>query len=135
MSTWRSAFPAGVLALACAVVAIATTPAAKPLPTATPAVVPARLLGDLTVGTNVAGWRVTAIGGEDDGGIRIELARDDVRFAISVVELGLRDETPFVATERHAIYYGHVIPADARVPDNAVRATTANIERRVRAAE
>ncbi len=131
----RAAIPAAAVALACFVVAIALAPDPPPTSRRPSPVVPSHLFQDIAVGTTVAGWRVTAISAEADGGVRIEFARDDVRFAVSVIELGTRDEPPYLTTERHAIYYGHAIPADAHIPDNAVRAVTANVERRVRAGE
>ena len=81
------------------------------------------------------GWTVQAIDGPHEGMVRVDLGRDDVRFALMVAAKDARPEAPPVATERYAIFYGHVHPPGTSLPDNTIRATTHALARRIRAHE
>lgn len=93
------------------------------------------LLGGLTVGERIMGWTVQALDGPHDGLLRIDLQRDQVRFALMVAPKGARPEAPPVATERYAIFYGHVHPPGTALPEGTIRATTNALARRLRANE
>ena len=126
------ALPSAAIAIVCAIAAVhahATRPATQEDPVAAP---PPRseALG-LHVGDRIAGWKVRALAGSPDSELRIDLERDDVRFAITVTPLGARPENPPTQSQRHAIYYGHAQPKGTRVPEGAVRAITADIARRL----
>lgn len=90
------------------------------------------LLGGLREGERIMGWTVTALDGPTEGLLRIDLARDDVRFALTVAAKGTRAESSLVETERHAIFYGHVHPPEVSLPDGTIRATTHALARRIR---
>jgi len=90
------------------------------------------LLGGLAVGERLVGWTVQALDGPTDGVVRIDLGRDDVRFALMVSVVGSRPEPPPVRTERYAIYYGHAHPPDIALPAGTIRATTHALARRLR---
>ncbi|MCA9704587.1 MAG: hypothetical protein KDK70_01920 [Myxococcales bacterium] len=93
------------------------------------------LLGGLTVGDRIMGWTVQALDGPTEGVLRIDLGRDQVRFALMVDAVGARPEPPPVRTERYAIFYGHVQPPDTALPEGTIRATTHALARRLRAHE
>jgi hypothetical protein len=93
------------------------------------------LLGELAVGERLMGWTVQAVDGPRDGVLRIDLARDDVRFALMVAKKGTRAEAAPVETERYLVYYGHVHPPETTLPDGTIRATTHALARRIRAHE
>ncbi len=93
------------------------------------------LLGGLAVGERLMGWTVEALDGPHEGLLRIDLARDDVRFALMVAAKGTRAEAAPVETERYVIFYGHVHPPDTSLPDGTIRATTNALARRIRANE
>lgn len=93
------------------------------------------LLGGLREGERLMGWTVQALDGPHDGMLRIDLARDDVRFALMVVATGRRAESPPLSTERYAIFYGHAHPPEVTLPDGTIRATTHALARRIRANE
>jgi len=133
MTSIAKAIPAAVVAFACAIGAVyaesarVETEDGASLSVASPS---ASALG-LHVGDLIAGWRVVAIAGAPDSELRIDVARDDMRFAVTVVPMGARPENPPMQTRTHAIYYGHALPAEARIPDGAVRAILADIVRRL----
>ena len=125
------ALPAAVVALACTVLAVQAELArarTEPPPATSLQRVDALAL---EVGQRIAGWKVIALAGSLDGELRIDLARDDVRFAVIVTPMGARPENPPVQTDTHAIYYGHAQPSGTRVPEGAVRAITSDIARRL----
>lgn len=93
------------------------------------------LLGGLTVGERLMGWTVHAIDGPHDGMLRVDLGRDDTRFALMVAAKGTRPEAAPVETARYVIFYGHVHPPDTSLPDGTIRATTHALARRIRANE
>ncbi|MEM9463032.1 MAG: hypothetical protein AAGF11_53315 [Myxococcota bacterium] len=97
---------------------------------------PARaLLGGLAAGDALVGWTVEALDGPTEGVVRVDLRRDDVRFALMVAARGSRSERPPVQTERYAIFYGHVRPTEITLPAGTIRATTHALARRVQAHE
>jgi hypothetical protein len=93
------------------------------------------LLGGLEIGERIAGWEVLGFDGPREDAVRIELGRDQQRFAIMVARLGVRPELPPVTTERYAVYYGHAHPPETRIPDGAIRAVTHAFGRRIRGTE
>jgi hypothetical protein len=93
------------------------------------------LLGELAVGERLMGWTVQAVDGPREGLLRIDVARDDVRFALLVARKGTRAEAAPVETQRYVIFYGHVHPPKTVLPDGTIRATTNALARRIRAAE
>lgn len=93
------------------------------------------LLGDLAVGERLMGWTVEALDGPHEGLLRIDLARDDVRYALLVAKKGTRAEAAPVETEQYVIFYGHVHPPETTLPDGTIRATTHALGRRIRAHE
>lgn len=93
------------------------------------------LLGDLAIGERLMGWTVRELDGPRDGLLRVELARDDVRFSLAVAAKGTRVQAGPVETERYVIFYGYVYPADTVLPETTIRATTHALARRIRARE
>jgi hypothetical protein len=93
------------------------------------------LLGELAVGEKLMGWTVLALDGPRDGQLRVDLARDEVRFSLVVAAKGTRAEPAPVETERYVIFYGYVYPAETKLPDGTIRATTHALARRIRARE
>ena len=93
------------------------------------------LLDGLAVGESLMGWTVHALDGPRDGVLRIEVGRDEVRFALLVAKKGTRAEAAPVETERYAVFYGYVYPAETTLPDGTIRATTHALARRIRARE
>ena len=93
------------------------------------------LLGGIDVGDRIVGWTVQGLDGPVDGELRVELARDDVIFAVTIAPLERRAELPPLQTERYAMFYGRVYPAGTVLPANTIRATTAELARRLRAHE
>jgi hypothetical protein len=93
------------------------------------------LLGELAVGEHLMGWTVEALDGPRDGMLRIDLGRDDVRFALLVARKGTRAEAAPLETERYAIFYGHVHPPETTLSDDTIHATTHALARRIRAHE
>jgi hypothetical protein len=113
-------------------------PPASPSPVspATAAPEASALLGGLSRGDRLVGWDVTAVAGPDaDGVIRVDIAHGMVAFALMLAPLGSMPEAPPVQTEHWAIYYGHVDPADTRLPRNVVHTTTNALANLVRAHE
>lgn len=97
---------------------------------------PARaLLGGLAPGDALVGWTVEALDGPTEGIVRVDLRRDEVRFALMVAAKGSRPERPPVQTEHYAIFYGHVRPTELTLPAGTIRATTHALARRVQAHE
>lgn len=97
---------------------------------------PARaLLGGLGAGDALVGWTVRSLEGPTDGMLRVDLERDEVRFALMVAPKDSRPERPPVTTERYVIFYGHVHPPGLTLPTGTIRATTHALARRVRAHE
>lgn len=92
------------------------------------------LLGELAVGERLAGWTVTALDGPREGMLRIDLHRDDVRFALLVAKKGTRPESAPRETERYVIYHGHEHPKTA-LPEGTIHATTHALALRIRAHE
>lgn len=123
--------PAACVAAACAVGAVvyASRPRAKPEPPAVTIAAPE--LGGLKAGDRIAGWNVAAMTTEKDGAIAVTMSRDAMEFTLTIAPLGLRAENPPYATKTHAMYYGHTRPSDARIPDGAMRAITAELVRRM----
>lgn len=95
----------------------------------------AALLGGLRPGERLMGWTVQAVDGPRDGQLRIDLARDDVRFALLVAKKGTRAEAAPVETERYLVFYGYVHPPQTSLPEGTIRATTHALARRIRATE
>jgi hypothetical protein len=93
------------------------------------------LLDGLAVGESLMGWTVHALDGPREGVLRIEVGRDDVRFALLVARKGTRAEAAPVETERYVIFYGYVYPPKTTLPEGTIRATTHALARRVRAHE
>lgn len=93
------------------------------------------LLGGLAPGERLMGWTVQAVDGPREGQLRIDLARDDVRFALLVAKKGTRAEVAPVETEHYLVFYGYVQPAETTLPDGTIRATTHALARRIRAHE
>ena len=93
------------------------------------------LLGGLAPGERLMGWTVQAIDGPQDGQLRIDLVRDDVRFALLVARKGTRAEAAPVETEHYLVFYGYVSPAETTLPEGTIRATTHALARRIRANE
>ena len=126
------ALPCAALAIACAIAAVhahATRPPKDRDPSREP--VPATEAIGLHAGDRIAGWTVRALSGSPDTELRIELERDDIRFAVMVTPMGARPENPPAQSQHHAIYYGHAQPSGTRIPDGAVRAITADVARRL----
>ncbi len=90
------------------------------------------LLDGLQAGDAIAGWTVLGIDGPGEEGLRIDLGRDALRFSVTLSPLGAQVQGAPRSTERYAIYYGHAHPRGAEIPDGAVRAILAGVERRVR---
>ncbi|HWB76038.1 MAG TPA: hypothetical protein VG755_13810 [Nannocystaceae bacterium] len=132
----REALPSAALAIACAAAAIATE-ASRDAPAAAqphaPSITPraAELLDGLQVGQRVAGWTVIALDGPRDRAIEVGFERDGQRFVVTIAPMGARPENPALQTDRYAIYYGHAVPPDTKIPDGAVRAITAGLARRI----
>jgi len=93
------------------------------------------LLDGLAVGESLMGWTVNAVDGPREGLLRIDVGRDDARFALMVARKGTRAEAAPVETERYVIFYGYVHPPDTTLPDGTIRATTHALARRIRAHE
>jgi hypothetical protein len=93
------------------------------------------LLGELAVGERLMGWTVEALDGPRDGLLRIELARDGVRFSLLVARKGTRAEPAPVETERYVVFYSSAHPPEITLPDGTIRATTHALARRLRAHE
>ena len=125
------ALPSAAIAIACAIAAVHAHATRPPRDDVAPVTQPSREVRGLKAGDRIAGWKVRAIAGDPDSELRIDLERDGIRFAITVTPLGARPENPPLQSQRHAIYYGHAQPSDTQLPDGAVRATTADIARRL----
>lgn len=123
--------PAACIAVACAVGAAVYASRERPKPTPPAATQTAPELGGLKAGDRIAGWNVAAMTTETDGAIAVTMSRDGMAFTLTIARLGARTETPPYTTNTHAIYYGHVKPANARIPDGAMRAITAELARRM----
>ncbi len=94
------------------------------------------LLGGLSPGDKLVGWRVMAISGPDaDGTIRIELSHRELAFSLLLAPKGALPEQAPVSTEHWSVFYGHVVPRDAVLPANVIRATTNGLANRVRSNE
>jgi hypothetical protein len=93
------------------------------------------LLGGLAVGERLMGWTVQAVDGPLEGVLRVDLGRDDVRFALTVAPKDARPERAPVETERYAIFYSDAHPPGTALPDGTIRATTHALARRIRANE
>lgn len=93
------------------------------------------LLGGLAAGERLMGWTVQALDGPRDGQLRVDLARDGVRFSLVVARKGTRAEAAPVETERYLVFYGYVDPPQTVLPDGTIRATTHALARRIRAHE
>lgn len=92
----------------------------------------AELLDGLEVGETLAGWTVLGLTGPVDRVLRIDVARDEIRFSISVAARGAVEYPAPRTTETYDLYYGHPHPRDTEIPESATRAIMAGIERRVR---
>lgn len=143
MTRWRDAraWAPALVCLACLLgvgVSIADPARRKdPPPTHTPQISAEglALLDELAIGERLMGWTVQALDGPRDGQLRVDLARDDVRFSLVVAPKGSRAEPAPVETERYVIFYGYVYPAETVLPDGTIRATTHALARRIRARE
>lgn len=93
------------------------------------------LLGGLQPADKIAGWTVHAISMPGPRQVRVELAYDEVRFAVTIAPLGELPESPALQTRRHAIYYGHARPEGTRLPRGGLRAILQSLRRRVEAHE
>lgn len=90
------------------------------------------LLDGLQVGEKLAGWTVLGITGPVDHVLRVDVARDEIRFSISVAARGAVEYPAPRTTETYDLYYGHPHPRGTEIPESATRAIMAGIERRVR---
>jgi len=90
------------------------------------------LLGGLALGEKLAGWTVLGVTGPTDGALRIDVGRDEIRFSITVTALGAGDYAAPRSTERYDLFYGHPHPRGTQIPELAVRAILAGVERRIR---
>jgi len=90
------------------------------------------LLDGLEIGERLAGWTVLGVTGPVDRTLQIDVARDDVRFSVTVASRGALEHQPPRATAKYDLYYGHPHPRDTEIPENAIRAILAGVERRVR---
>lgn len=90
------------------------------------------LLDDLEVGEKLAGWTVLGLTGPTDGALQLDVARDDIRFSITVAARGAVQYPAPRTTARYDLYYGHPHPRGTEIPENAIRAIMAGVERRVR---
>ncbi len=129
-----------VLACACAagVVVLEQRPRVEADPRSEPVRVSAEavaLLDGLAVGERLAGWSVLGLAEPADGGVRVDVGRDALRFSVTIIALGRTAHAAPRSTERYALYYGHPHPRGAKIPDGAIRAIMAGLERRVRAHE
>ena len=132
----RDALPSAALALACAIGALVAECSREPPAAAqphAPSITPraALLLDGLQVGQRLAGWTVIALDGPHDRAIDVGFERDGQRFVVTITPMGARPENPALQTDRYAIYYGHAVPPDTKIPDGAVRAITAALARRI----
>ena len=94
------------------------------------------LLGGLSRGDRLVGWRITAITGPDEHEtIRIDLAHREVAFSLMVTPKTKTAHPAPVTTEHWAIYYGHVDPPDTILPRNVIRATTNALANHIRTHE
>lgn len=128
----RDAAPAAAIAVA-AIVLIAIAPPREPPAPAAIATEPVdtHVLDGLVVGDRIAGWSVAAIAATADGGLDVTMQRDGLRFVYAVVPLGTRPENPPFQSDAYAIYYGHATPAGREIPAGALRATSADLLRRL----
>ena len=90
------------------------------------------LVDGLQVGDKLAGWTVLGLTGPLDGVLRIDVARDEIRFSVSVAARGAVPYPAPRTTEMYDLYYGHPHPRDTEIPEAATRAIMAGIERRIR---
>ena len=90
------------------------------------------LLDGLAPGELLAGWTVLGITGPSEGALHIDVARDEVRFTVSVAPQGVLEYRAPRSTARFDLFYGHPHPEDTEIPENAIRAILAGVERRVR---
>ena len=136
MMIWRWG-PAAALSLACVVGVterlLADPPESTRAAQRTPAPPEAfALLDGVEIGEVLAGWTVLGLTGPDGGALQLDVARDDVRFSITVAARGAVDYPSPRTTERYDLYYGHPHPRGTEIPENAIRAIMAVVERRVR---
>ena len=136
MMIWRWGPPAA-LSLVC-IVGVAERLAAEPpeseragqrAPAPTEAFA---LLDDLEIGEKLAGWTVLGLTGPNDGALQLDVARDDIRFSITIAARGAVQYPAPRTTARYELYYGHPHPRGTEIPENAIRAIMAGVERRVR---
>lgn len=86
----------------------------------------------LRPGDRIVGWTVLGIDGPGEDGTRVDVGRGDVRFSITIVELGASEPSAPLSTDRHALYYGHAHPPGTTPPAGAVRALLHQLANRVR---
>jgi hypothetical protein len=136
MMIWRWGPPA-LLSLAC-IVGVGERLLAEPPPSdragqRAPAPPEAfALLDDIELGERLAGWTVLGLTGPKDGALQLDVARDDIRFSITVAARGAVEYPAPRTTDRYDLYYGHPHPRGTEIPENAIRAIMAGVERRVR---
>jgi len=90
------------------------------------------LLDGVQVGERLAGWTVLGLTGPVDNALQLDVARDEIRFSITIAARGAVDFSSPRSTERYDLYYGHPHPRGTEIPENAIRAIMAGVERRVR---
>lgn len=90
------------------------------------------LLDGLELGETLAGWTVLGVTGPIDHALHLDVARDELRFTITIAARGAAPFASPRSTERYDLYYGHPHPRGTEIPENAVRAIMAGVERRVR---
>lgn len=130
---WGSA----ALSLACAIGVVVFESSDREQPEQATSVAPevTALLGGLEVGDAVAGWAVLGVHGPHQGKLTLDFGRDALRFSVTVAPLGSQVHAAPRTTDRYALYYGHPHPRGAKIPDGAIRAIMANLERTIRANE
>lgn len=136
MMVWRWGPPA-VLSIVCIVGVGERLRAGPPEPERAGQRAPAppeafALLDGLAIGETLAGWTVLGLSGPNDGALRLDIARDNVRFSITIAARGAVEYPAPRTTALYDLYYGHPHPRGVEIPDNAIRAIMAGVERRVR---
>ncbi len=93
------------------------------------------LLGGLSIGDEIAGWRVTAAAGPlVDGSLELTLQRDELRFTAVIAPKGSRPYNAPVNTRGHDLFYNGVDDPRGEAM-TAVTAALSELQRRVEANE
>ena len=95
------------------------------------------LVDGLREGEVIEGAKVVRLSPVHDGTLRVEFARDGVRFAVGIVKKGTSppDHPPPISTERYEIGVGNIVPPDAPVSPDGLLPIARAIEARVRRRE